>query len=195
MRLTVVACVVLLPAVTQAQVVTEMTPERIREAITAADGPPRTRDYMWCEVNCVHSLAVFVSTPFSGVEMAAREAKKKYLPFTEKDVAPQLLMMEMELYVPAFMGGKSITSGVVNVEHVVAAGEGETDRAKVIQPTSIEKEPAEWSSASGATRKGYGVTARFPLSILQPGKEFRIILSSGREASFKLTPDFLAKIR
>ena len=78
-----------------AQVVTEMTPERIREAIadTKAKG---------CYVLSTGGVLErfgrgCLTTPYSRVVLAAQNAREKYQPFTEADVQPAMLAPEFEI--------------------------------------------------------------------------------------------------
>ena len=89
-----------LPAVQGQQIVTEMTPERIEEAIRAgergdvADGVIRkSSGFSWGSIH----IATF-STPYMRVAAAARQAKKAYRKFTPANVTPEMIAPELHIY-------------------------------------------------------------------------------------------------
>src|SRR5712692_3213182 len=85
----VTSCVVALPVVVAAQIVTEMTPERIKEAISSEKA---TGCYELHKQSLTGRVVVgCFTTPFSRVVAAAQNAKRKYKPFTEADVTPELI--------------------------------------------------------------------------------------------------------
>src|SRR5687768_8054551 len=95
-----------------AQVVTEMTPERIRDAIadTKTDGCYELRKGYAC-----------FTTPYSRVVLAARSAKKEYKPFAEADAA-DLLAPFIEVVArpqPSMIIGSGRTGPPIDVKTIV----------------------------------------------------------------------------
>ena len=78
-----------LSSVSLAQIVEDMTPEFIRNAIAIGI---KEKDVSWYRIKEKASfswppLVAFYTTPFLRVVLAANEAKKHYKTFTEADVA------------------------------------------------------------------------------------------------------------
>ncbi len=158
------------PAV--AQVVTEMTPERIKEAIAAGQA---TKDEV------VHSLktkgiviGVF-STPFSRVAQASRMAKTLYKPFTEADVTPEMTAPQLEVFASAVSVRSPLPPGVGNVQAVLIMPKGVKDAAQAIQPTKTSDVPEEYRNMMGAVLEGKSILAVFPLDVLKPGREVVVV--------------------
>lgn len=177
-------------------VLRSLSPKVIREALDCGAGSdycPTQDDYVW---RAVDGMQVVIITPFYLISQAAREAKQKYLTLSEDKIDPSLLPAQVTLYIPAYMTGKNITDDVVSIQHVVSApaamdtpGPGD-----VIQPITSKAEESEWTSGFGAKRTGVGITATFPISVLSLDRQFRIVLSDGREVRMRLN-EMLAKIR
>jgi hypothetical protein len=157
------AAVFLAAIAAQAQVVTEMTPERIREAIASAGTAKGS-------YSLPHFLGLF-DTPYSRVAGAASSAKKKYQPFTETHVTPEMLAPEVSFC--ALEGKRSLlscpvdfrnmrTARSVRVSAIVVLPVGSTDPARAIQPAKI--------SPPGVVR-----CASFPLSVLSEENEVRFV--------------------
>lgn len=172
-----------------AQIITVMTPEQIAEAIKTGSAPEfNSGGYIWRETS---GLTAMIKTPFGRVAMAAEEAKKKYAVFTVKNVTAEMVAPTVTFVAKPYLNQN--TKRVVSVDHVVVALWDENDPAKTVQPLSIEKIT---TVVEGSFERGDGVFATFDIGAIAPGpgKEFRLILSSGREGYFRLTPEVLAKI-
>lgn len=170
----------LLPAAASAQVVTEMTPERIREAIKAGmEGDFEIEPYV--VYDRTHTACGILTTPWSRVAMAAEEAKKKYKPFAEADATPEMLRPLLDVYVPAVAGKGYVSS----VEAIVIV----PDKGEVIQPTKATPEESTFSNRMGATWKGTSLTASFPLSAISKENELRIVMDRGLETRWRFKPD------
>ena len=84
----------------QGQIVREMTPERIREAIALGTKAREVAPYKIQEkarFSWPPLIAVY-TTPFMRVALAANAAKKRYKPFTAADVTPEMLAPEIHVY-------------------------------------------------------------------------------------------------
>jgi hypothetical protein len=177
------------------QIVSEMTPQRIAEAIKAgekgdvADGViTKSSGFSWGSIH----IATF-STPFMRVAMAARQAKKAYRTFTPADVAPELLVAELHVYAwPQVNGtdkprrdplGKNsiydrAPAGAVNVSAIVITpekGNHEQKMALAIHPIRFEEMTTLWQNLFGAEIRTLGMVATFPLSALSENSEVHVI--------------------
>lgn len=153
-------------------IVTEMTPERMREAIEKGGDPCYTLTRgMGLSTKQTH-VGCF-STPYSRVAGAAKNAKVTYRSFTEADVTPE--MIAPELWVLARPAHKPYGPGVADVRAVVIAPAKSKDRSGIIMPTRTTEDVAEYKNAMGATFEGRGLLAVFPLSVLTEENEVRVV--------------------
>src|SRR2546427_485966 len=79
------------------------------------------------------------------------------------------------------------------VREAIAKGSG--PEAEIIQPLTITSTTQTWQSGLGRTLQSHGVRATFPMEVLIPGNEFRVVFANGRESVEKMTDEFLSKIR
>ena len=166
------------------QVVTEMTPERVREAIALADsrGPnalPSGGFYPMEPNVVVGGGEVYgnFTTPFSRVFIEAVEARKLHRKFTESDVTPDLIAPELRVYTPAicrYKGGPDC-SDLANVASVVIMPHGSKDRGQTIQPSRTEPVPVNYQDLFGGRWSGHAVVSTFDLSALTEANEVRIL--------------------
>jgi len=171
------AVIFLTVSVAKAQVVTEMTQERIREAITWGSSQknvdfPEIMSRSGWSWKSEKPRWSFYSTPFLRVASAAHSAKKKYKNFTEADVTPEMLAPELHIYGLAVpLGGMDIA----NVEAIVITKVKEKNRESAIQPVRTEPLPADYQNLFGAKTEGRSMLAVFPLSLLREGHEVHIV--------------------
>lgn len=199
------------PLVVWAQVVENMAPDRIREAIKcgralAADslgkGYALTIEQRVFRdrrgpgaLFSMHTFgwgpeALVIDTPFSRVCLAAAEAARERRPFSSDQVTPEMVAPVLHVYQPGFLVGGT----PVSYKHmVVARGEGE--QAELVEPFSIEPTTESWQAAPGTTIQTHGVRAVFPLSVLTEGYEFRLIRDNGAQTAEPMTKKALASIR
>jgi len=158
-------------ATAHAQLVTEMTPEKIQEALKQEKGetcfPLKTDTPMGMQSAYVGCF----TTPFSRVAQAAQAARKKYKTFTEADVTPEMIAPHFEVLAPSRDGG----AGRTNVEAVVVTPKKSKDRSAAIQPILSEEMTAEYKNLMGATFEGKGMRAVFPLSALSEANEVHVV--------------------
>jgi len=182
-------------AVAHAQVVTEMTPATIAEAIRAGekgDVPSgaitKSSGWSWGSVH----VASF-STPFMRVAAASRAAKKAYKKFTVEDVTPEMIAPELHVYGWSQVNGAnqprrdpiggnaihdSARPGAISVTAVVITskrGKHEQKMASAIHPIRFETIPTVWQNLFGAKLEAEGMLAVFPLSALSDDKEVHIV--------------------
>lgn len=166
------------PARAPAQVVVEMTPERVREAIQAGT----EKEYKSYQIGGgISQVWAMYTTPFSRVAVAATEAKRRYKTLTEADITPEMVAPELEIYAPAF-GTRD--GRVVNVHAIVIRPDG----GGVIQPLREAPIEENFSNAFGRTKTGRSLRAWFPLSAVSASNEVLIVLDIG-EKKGRFKPD------
>lgn len=155
----------------EAQVVTEMTPELVKAAI-AAGGESCYR--IKTKVMMDARPAACIGTPYSRVAGAAGEARKKYQPFAEADVTPEMLAPQVTVAV--FPQNRLYNKGgMVSVEAVVVMPAKSKDRAAAILPTQQAQLDEKYQNLYGAQFEARGMMATFPLSVLDEKNELRIV--------------------
>jgi hypothetical protein len=168
-------------ALAQPKVAADLTPDQVKAAIadTKNDGCYGLR----AGRALMAKIAVgCFTTPYSRVVMAAQAAKKKYKPFTEADVTPEIVAPG-ELHIHAF-AGDPVGPGMANVQAVVIMPKGAKDQAKAVQPTKSEEATAEYKNAMGAEFEGKSVTATFPLEMLSEANEVHIVYDAQLDKAF-----------
>lgn len=153
----------------EAQIVVEMTPETIKAAIadTKNDGCYTLRKGFAC-----------FTTPYSRVAQAAQAAKKKYEPFTEANVTPEMTTPVVEVLAwpqPSFIMGTGRKGPPIDVSTVVVMPAKSKDVSAVVQPTEKVDLDSHYQNLLGATWEAKGVVAKFPLAVLTPANEVRIV--------------------
>lgn len=169
----------LLPAASRAQIVTEMTPERILEAIAFGTSQKEAPFYEIRERGFMGSLYKptlgSFTTPFLRVALAAYEAKKQYKTFAPTDVTKEMVALELHVY------GRSQVMGarVANVQAIVITPKGRHEPADAIRAFSTTEVPIQYRNLMGMTAEGKSLMAVFPLDVLRETNEVHIIFDSG----------------
>jgi hypothetical protein len=167
------------------QVVTEMTPEKVREAIALADSGglnalPNGGFYPM-EPNVMGGKGEFhgnFTTPFSRVVIEAIEARKRHRKFTESDVTPDMIAPELRVYTPPicrYVASQQRCGDLANVESVVITPHGSKGRGQTIQPSRSEPVPVNYQDLIGGHWAGHAVVSTFALSALTEANEVRIL--------------------
>ncbi len=167
-------------------VVTELTPELIREAIAYGAKEKKLKAYKLGGRSITQNrpgAVAYYTTPFLRVALAASEAKTTYKEFTEKDVTPDMIGPEVAIIASAF-----VPTGSKNVDSVKAVVVFLAD-GKPLQPDRIEPFTDEYSNAYGKKEEGHGIRAYFPLSVLRANTEVRVVMESGHEHKAKFDPE------
>lgn len=169
-------------ATTQAQIVRDMSPDLIREAITfgtkAKDlGPYRIQEkarWSW------PPLIAYYTTPFLRVALAANTAKKHYKPFTEADVTPEMLAAEIQVYAASqpVKGAE-----IANVETIVLMPTKSKDTSQAIQPARMSDASEEYKNLFGFSGEGKGKLAVFPIAVWEEGTEIHVVFDRGIPSS------------
>lgn len=156
----------------QGQVVTEMTPELVQEAIaTGGPGLYRLQERtIWGD----GPVLGYFTTPYSRVALAAAVARRHDKPFTSADVTPQMLLPELHVYAAsqAVYGNKN---RIANVKTVVVMPYQSKDRSAALRPARTEPGTDDIWSLMGAPANGRNMMVVFPLSVLNDANEIRVV--------------------
>lgn len=164
----------LLPVTVSAQIVTEMTPERIAEAIAAGERNKVASGEMWESSGWAWGrahIATF-STPFMRVAAAARQAKREYRKFTTAEVTPEMIAPELHIY--------AWPKADIDVQAVVITprkGTREEKAAASFRPERFEELPMQFKNLFGAEFEGVGRMAVFTLAAIAKENEVHVIYS------------------
>lgn len=156
-----------LPVAVNAQMVTEMTPDRVKEAV--AEGRALKEEKVY-SLSRSSAYCIF-STPYNRVRSAAFEAKKQYRDFAETDVTPNMLAPEARFFCPSI----AINQTGLRRANPTTAVIIEKGKPEPIRPTSVELSPEKFSNAFGAKAEGEGMVVSFPLAVLKAGSEFHVV--------------------
>lgn len=168
-----VVCLLLRALEADAQVVTEMTPEKIDAAIAAgverAPAPYRLSATL---------LALDFSTPY--LRVAQRAAKT---PNPERSLAtPDLIAPELRIVAaPEPFGSREV---------VIKAAWIERSDGTRVEPRSQEATVDYAQSARRHKITLRGVRAVFPIAALEPGARFRFQMGDGQEVTLAPEPDW-----
>jgi hypothetical protein len=191
MRKLLVVLAFVLPATAGAQVAMEMTPEVIQQAIDAGMSERKEPVSVMLIARPMPGspgpvICGAFLTPFARVAAAARAAKGEYRAFTAADVTPE--MVEPSVLIMARSKLNNRMDGVRKVKLVVVAPISSDDLADVVRATHVEFRQESFGNAMGAKAVGAGAMAKFPLSVLSPDNEVRIVYDGQPEcrASFNL---------
>ena len=170
MKRAVIGLLCLVSAASSAQVVTEMTPERVAEAI-AAGSQAKKLEYPRLKGGPAECALV---TPFSRVAKAAFEAKRAYKTFTPSDATPDMLAPTVDVVCPSrcVAPGCTRSFGIGTVQAVVITDKG---GASPQQPIASKPMPDVYQNAFGATDEASGLLATFPIEALRPGREIHVV--------------------
>jgi hypothetical protein len=180
MRASLALIVALGLAVTaRAQILTEMTPERIAEAIAFGTAQKERPVYEIRQRGLMGSMYKptlgYFSTPFLRVAQGAYSAKKNYQPFTAADVTPDMVAPEVRVYGMAQARGALVS----NVQTVVLTPKGARGPEAAIRPASITEIPVEFKNAMGMQAQGKSLMAAFPIDAFRDGYEVHLVYDAG----------------
>lgn len=140
----------------------------IRDGLKADVRPYTLRRTAWS-----WAASVNFSTPYLRVALAAHSAKRKYLPFSEADVTPEMIAPELHVY--AFPRPREGSAAVINVEAVVITPKRAKDRQQAIHPLRSDNLPLEFRNLLGYSGEGQGLLAVFPLALLTEEHEIHVV--------------------
>jgi len=157
-----------------AQIVREMSPDRIREAISFGSNSKDLRPYRIQEKArwSWPPLIGFYTTPFLRVALAANAAKRHYKQFGEADVTPDMLAPEIQVYAPsqALEGAE-----IANVETVVLMPSKSKDRSLAVQPKTVSDATEAYKNLYGFSGAGQGKLAVFTIDVWQESNEVHVV--------------------
>jgi hypothetical protein len=155
-----------------AQVITEMTPERIAEAITEGQ-KKNAKPY--------EAGDCFFTTPYLRVVLASSAAAAAYRPFTATDVTPDMTAAELEVYVPVDRGSPRRGYGLFSPTSAVVMPKDSENVAAAIQPLRASSVAQRYQNDFGATANAQAILVRFPLTALADRREIRVRYTDGGE--------------
>jgi hypothetical protein len=166
----------------KAQVIRDMTPERIREAIVLGTKTKDLRPYRIQEKarwSWPPLIAVY-TTPFLRVALAANAAKKQYRAFTEANVTPEMIAPEIQIYAASqSLGGTAIA----NVQTIVVLLHNSKDSSRAVHPTRMNEASEEYKNLFGFSGEGRGILAVFPLDVWTQDNEVHVVFDTGIPSS------------
>jgi hypothetical protein len=160
--------------VVQAQIIRDMTPERIREAIALGT---KSKDLRWYSVQekarfTWPPLIAVYTTPFLRVALAANAATKQYKTFTEADVTPDMIKPEILVYAESHtVQGADIA----NVETIVVLPHNSKDANQAVHPTEMKDVSQEYKNLLGFSGEGKGLVAIFPIDAWNENNDLRVV--------------------
>jgi hypothetical protein len=177
----------------------EMTPERVRQAISWGLSAPE-RDLEQYEIRADRNWVLNFDTPFLRIAQFSRAMKIQNQPISEADLSPKLLAGELHVYAHAKVDSSANGSlPLPNIEYIVIMRATPDGPADTILPLSvlsfIRRVPPSEADLWGPTKIAKSVKATFPLQALAPGNEVRILFEGGLIHSVRLDADLLARIR
>jgi hypothetical protein len=188
-----------MPAATVAAPPVGLSPERVREAIQwgLAAPEPELAQY---EMKTDRTWLVNFDTPFLRVAQLARSMKVQNTPFTAEDVPPRTTADEVHVYAHARPEGATQRGpSLPNIEHVLIVrtredGAGTEPLSPLSVQSFVRRVPMgdDWS---GPTRIARSVKAVFPLHVLAPGNDVRLVFESGETQTVRITAEMLSRVR
>jgi hypothetical protein len=170
----VVAIAFVVLGTAQAQIVQEMSPERIREAIAFGRSVKELSPYKIQEKarwSWPPLLGVY-TTPFRRVALAANVAKKHYRQFSEADVTPEMIAPEIQIYVPS----RSVEgTSIANVETIVILPFNSKDKSQAVLPKRMNQASEQYKNLFGFIGEGSGMLAAFPLEVWREDNEVHVV--------------------
>ncbi len=169
-----VATACLVAATARGQIIGEMTPERVREAISAGMKAKEVTAYKVQEKarwSWPPLIAVY-TTPFMRVMLAAHAATKRYRPFSEADVTPEMLAPEIHVYAAS----QSLEgAAIANVEAVVVLPRDSKDSSQAVHPLRMNEASEQYKNLFGFVGEGRGMIAVFPLDVWRDDNEVHVV--------------------
>ncbi len=191
-----IALMALLPAApTHAQLVGDMSPDRVREALAWGLRAPETELDQY-ELRTDRTWLVNFDTPFLRVAQLSRAMKIQNSPASEADVSPKVAGPEVHVYAHARMD--TGRGPVPNIDYVVILHPRPGAPSETILPSSVQsfvrRVPTD-ADFMGSTRIARSVKAVFPLRALAAGNTVRLTFEGGTAQTFSITPELLARVR
>jgi hypothetical protein len=191
---TIVLAALFSAATTRAQCATEMTPDRMHEALEWGLSAPET-DLEQYPLRTERTWLINFDTPFLRVAQFSRAMKIQNTPATDSDVSPKLAGQELHVYAHARVGAGG--GALPNIDYVVILHPRAGGASETILPTSVQsfvrRVPAD--ADAGPTRIARSVKAIFPIGALAAGNEVRLTFENGTFQTATITSEALARVR
>jgi hypothetical protein len=176
---------VLLAVPARAEIVRNMTPERVREAL--AWGAAQKEIPAYPLKSGIYGRAqrwAVVSTPFSRVAEVGHKAKREYATVDETVISADLL----EPYVDILVGPRVIQpytnrpARVIGVSKVVITGRNGTSPLQPLEQAPLVQ---SYGNLFGAEWIANAVSARFPLDVVRADTEVHVVYEDGDDVTFR----------
>lgn len=175
----VVAMISIARVQTAPQVIAQMSPQQIEEAIKLGSNEREAKRFLdnyrlrpRAFGSAGPTIGIF-STPFSRVVMLAADARDKYATVTAESIPKELLAPEVHVHV--WPHQLETAPDIASVRAVVLMPKGSRNRSEAIAPVRMSESVTNYSNLFGATWKGTGALAVFPISEFKEGREVRIV--------------------
>lgn len=162
----------------QGQIVTEMTPERIREAIEVGTNATEVWPYRIQEKTHFSLRPSFppqigvYTTPFLRVALAASVASKRYQSFTERDVTAEMIAPEIHVYARS----QSLDSATVaDVVSVAVLPHKCQDTSLTVGPSQMSVATEEYKALYGFDNHESAILAVFPADVWREDNEVHVV--------------------
>src|ERR1700687_1697063 len=177
-RCLVVAITLVVVVAAQAQIVQDMTPERIREAIAFGARAKELSPYKIQEKarwSWPPLIAVY-TTPFVRAALAANVAKRHYKQFTEADVTSEMIAPEIHVYAPS---QHTEGTSIANVETIVVLPYNSKDNSQAVHPIRMNEASEQYKNLFGFSGEGRGMRAVFSLEVWREDNELHVVFDRG----------------
>lgn len=182
---TIGALVVLLlaPAVGSTQVLSQLTPAQVAEAIALGSRPKDARSFLDLYRlrtrvlgSTGRTIGVF-TTPFSRIVALALDAHERYATLTAADIPPEALNDDVEVHAWPMVVSERRLGQIASVRTVVLTPSGSRARAAAIQPTRTSNAVTKFANLFGATAAGESVTAVFQPADFIEGRDIHVVFT------------------
>lgn len=160
--------------VASAQIVRDMSPDRVRDAIAFGT---KSKDLGWYRIQekarwSWPPLIAFYTTPFLRVALAANVAKNQYKTFSESDVTPDMITPEILVFAPS----QAVEGAdIANVETVVVLPHNGKDPGRAIHPTQMQDASQSFKNLLGFNGEGKGLVAVFPIDAWKEDNDVHVV--------------------
>jgi hypothetical protein len=191
---TIVLAALFPTATTRAQCATELTPDRLHEALEWGLSAPETELEQY-PLRTERTWLINFDTPFLRVAQFSRAMKIQNTPATDSDVSPKLAGQELHIYAHARVGTGGGT--LPNIDYIVILRPHPGGASETIIPVSVQSfiRRVPIDADAGPTRIARSVKAVFPLGALAAGNEVRLTFENGTFQTATITAEALARVR
>jgi hypothetical protein len=180
-----IAAMFLIPTTVGAQVVTQMTPALIGEALTWG---ATQKDAPFYRLKGPDERIVTFDSPFARVAVLGYSAKRDYKTVDAASVDAVLLEPYVSIHARPYNVRpiRSRRARVVGVRKVIVTG---PKGSNPIQPLVETVRTNTYGNALGAEWQANSMTAKFPLEVLRPDAEVHVLYEDGDDITFRFDLD------